>query len=219
MSDLINIRIGEIVTLVSARDPDLSANLKFEIDAANSSIDQNAFTPANTALLKADQYFSIEERTGVVRVISALDRETFQFVRLAVTVEDINPANTEIRQMAWRQFTINIQDINDNPPKFNKPAYSATVKENSALGSRVTRVHAKDADEHASLTYRVVDQRAVMTSAAPSGVSVSSIFFQVDQETGIIYVAGQLDYERVKSVNLTVRASDGNGSLEGNNEL
>ena len=218
MSDLINIRIGEIVTLVSARDPDLSANLKFEIDAANSSIDQNAFT-ANTALLKADQYFSIEERTGVVRVISALDRETFQFVRLAVTVEDTNPANTEIRQMAWRQFTINLQDINDNPPEFNKPAYSATVKENSALGSRVTRVHAKDADENASLTYRVVDQRAVMTSAAPSGVSVSSIFFQVDQETGIIFVAGQLDYERVKSVNLTVRASDGNGSQEGNNEL
>ena len=219
MSDLINIRIGEIVTLVSARDPDLSANLKFEIDAANSSIDQNAFAPTNTALLNADQYFSIEERTGVVRVISALDRETFQFVRLTVTVEDINPANTEIRQMAWRQFTITLQDINDNPPEFNKPAYSATVKENSALGSRVTRIHAKDADENASLTYRVVDQRAVMTSATPSDVSVSSTFFQVDQETGIIYVAGQLDYERVKSVNLTVRASDGNASQEGNNEL
>jgi hypothetical protein len=50
-------------------------------------------------------------------------------------------------------FTLNLQvivdvlDVNDNAPKFERPSYSAVVPENVASGWNVVKVAARDPDE------------------------------------------------------------------------
>lgn len=45
------------------------------------------------------------------------------------------------------QVNIGISDVNDNSPVFEKFGYTATVGENSDIGTFVVRVEAKDRDE------------------------------------------------------------------------
>lgn len=48
------------------------------------------------------------------------------------------PAQTTIQ--------INLEDVNDNPPRFPLVDFDATVKEHAPIGTSVARVEADDAD-------------------------------------------------------------------------
>lgn len=90
-----------------------------------------------------------------------------------------------------------MQDINDNPPEFTSKYYAASITEDSPIGSEVIRVLAtsKDTGLNAIVKYAFIggnEQRK----------------FQINNETGVIFVADILDYERVKDYFLTIQAVD-----------
>lgn len=55
-----------------------------------------------------------------------------------------------------------VLDINDNPPKFEKPTYNCKLSEEALRGQMVTLVHAKDPDL-GPLKYVIADGNSQQT--------------------------------------------------------
>ncbi|XP_016373038.1 desmoglein-2-like [Sinocyclocheilus rhinocerous] len=150
--------------------------------------------------------FILDERKGWVRITQPLDREERQNYTLIATAW--YPNNT----IAEDNIKINIvvEDQNDNPPVFIKPE-RISIYEGSPVGTFVTQVVAKDADEpntlHTKLAYSLIKQE-------PNN---GKLFFAVHKDNGTISVNNPtLDREEHRSFVLTVQAADMYGSPEGN---
>ena len=110
--------------------------------------------------------FKIDEHSGQINVIGPLDREYSEEFLIVVIVEDLNAENsggtnsdlngknTKSRQTASTPIKIIVDDINDNAPKFKKPFYSSTVRENADIGTVVTTIVSKDLDKNRTISYR-----------------------------------------------------------------
>ena len=86
--------------------------------------------------------FHLDSNTGYFTLTGALDRETRDVIRLTVTsVDGGSPQLT-----GTIAVTINVQDINDNPPTFPTSAILASVRENLPVGTKIRRITAQDAD-------------------------------------------------------------------------
>ena len=72
--------------------------------------------------------FGIDEVTGVITTLDALDRETEMEYNLVVTASD-GAGSTSTAQVE-----VVILDINDNAPMFKQPSYSAYIFEVGSLG-------------------------------------------------------------------------------------
>uniref|UniRef100_A0A671PA55 Desmoglein-1-beta-like n=1 Tax=Sinocyclocheilus anshuiensis TaxID=1608454 RepID=A0A671PA55_9TELE len=156
--------------------------------------------------------FILDEQKGWVRIIQPLDREERQNYTLIATAW--YPNNT----IAEDNIKINIvvEDQNDNPPVFINPVGEPCgrfvfVIAVSFLGTFVTQVVAKDADEpntlHTKIAYSLIKQE-------PNN---GKLFFAVHKDNGTISVNNPtLDREEHRSFVLTVQAADMYGSAEGN---
>ena len=84
----------------------------------------------------------------------------------------------------------------NRPPEFSSSAYGFTVTENASTGDAVGTVSATDPDATDTLTYSI-------TAGNADGK------FAIGESSGVISVAGELDYETASSHTLTAQASDG----------
>jgi hypothetical protein len=140
--------------------------------------------------------FQIDADNGVVTVAGALDYETATSHQITVvaTSSDGSPA-------ASQTFTIAVTNVNDNPtttPADSNPATN-TVAENAAIGTAVgITALATDGDAGATVTYSLSDDAGGL--------------FQIDADTGVVTVAGALDYETATSHQITVVATSSDGS-------
>lgn len=110
--------------------------------------------------------FKIDKNSGQINVIGPLDREYTEEFLIVVIVEDLNAENlggtngdlneinTKSRQIASTPIKIIVDDVNDNAPKFKKPFYSTTVRENADIGTVVTRIVSEDLDKNRTISYR-----------------------------------------------------------------
>ncbi|XP_036069779.1 protocadherin gamma-A5 isoform X20 [Oryzias melastigma] len=102
--------------------------------------------------------------------------------------------------------TVNIEvtvlDANDNKPYFSQSVYKASVPENTVKGTSIIKVLATDADSgsNALITYSVFNIKG----------SVSNVF-SIDENNGIIYVTGHIDYEKQTKYELRVEGKDRGG--------
>lgn len=91
---------------------------------------------------------------GTLMTLGGLDRETRDVYRLTVLAEY---SKGFASGAGIYQVTIYVDDVNDNPPTFNRHSYSGIISENSALGSDVYINHQMivndaDAGENANFT-------------------------------------------------------------------
>ncbi|XP_026118591.1 protocadherin Fat 4-like [Carassius auratus] len=96
--------------------------------------------------------------------------------------------------------TVDILDINDNPPIFQSKSYSATVSETTTVSSDVLRVRADDADvspENNRITY------SILVPPVPD-------VFEVRQD-GNIMLKQRLNYNNAQQYIFTVEARDKGG--------
>lgn len=87
---------------------------------------------------------------------------------------------------------IQVEDVNDNNPKFTKPFYRYSVPENSKTGSHIGTVTANDADKNKTVIYSM--------EATPN---IAKMIY-LDRESGDITVASKIDHETYSWLNLTV---------------
>ncbi|CAJ1058682.1 protocadherin gamma-A3-like [Xyrichtys novacula] len=105
-----------------------------------------------------------------------------------------------------RSGTVNINviviDANDNAPVFNQSVYKTTVIENAPKGTPIVTVNASDQDSGSNgmIKYSISKSKAGMAD-----------LFYIDQSTGKIYVAQEIDFEKDKKIEFRVEAKDQGG--------
>lgn len=127
-------------------------------------------------------------------VLNVLDREKApKGYELSLRASD---AGTPERY-AYRTVHVELADVNDNAPVFERELYEANVAETAPVNSPVIRLKVSDRDEgkNAQVSLEIV--------GGNEGAE-----FRINRRTGMLYTAVPLDAERRASYTLTVSAID-----------
>ncbi|XP_053180421.1 protocadherin beta-16-like [Scomber japonicus] len=100
-------------------------------------------------------------------------------------------------------LTLQISDVNDNAPVFERSSYEAYIVENNTPGLSIFTVKARDADwnQNARVSY-------ILEDSSVNGVPVSS-YVSVSADSGVIHAVRSFDYEQIKDFHFRVKAQDG----------
>ncbi|XP_030595511.1 protocadherin beta-16-like [Archocentrus centrarchus] len=193
VKDVVKLEIGESAPKGS----------RYRINAArDADIGQNA---VQNYILQRNNYFSLTVQTNSVGTKYSelildreLDREEQQDVAFLLTaVDGGNP-----QRSGTAVIKITILDANDNAPVFRQPIYEVTLPENSPIDTVVATVSAIDADEgvNGKVTYEF------------SGITdIAKELFSLNENTGEITVAKNVDYEEESKFELLIEGKDGYG--------
>ncbi|XP_054840756.1 protocadherin beta-16-like [Eublepharis macularius] len=127
-----------------------------------------------------------------------LDREKASEYSITITATDQGSP----RLTSTRIINVQISDINDNAPVFERSTYEMQIRENNIPGLLIGLVHADDVDreKNAKVMYSLLPGKVI-------GQPVSS-YVSINSETGNLYAIRSLDYEQIKDFPVTVRAVD-----------
>ncbi|KAK3521189.1 hypothetical protein QTP70_000506 [Hemibagrus guttatus] len=130
---------------------------------------------------------------------AALDRERVEQYNITITASDSGSPVLSSSKI----LTIKISDVNDNPPKFLKNAYTTHVIENNSPGLSIFKLsaHDDDSNQNARISY-------FLEETAVGGASVSS-YISINTDSGEVYAVRSFDYEQMKNVKVCIRAQDG----------
>jgi len=142
------------------------------------------------SVVESNLPFGINQDSGDLYLTRKLDREVVNRYVFHVKAEDKGKPPLSNRA----RVTVNVGDINDNPPKFSKPVYYESVEENARFGTTILRVTATDPDLGQSNIMYTFDQ--------------NSRCFRISGNTGVITLSCRLDYGKTKFYSLTVKARD-----------
>ncbi|VEN50001.1 unnamed protein product, partial [Callosobruchus maculatus] len=137
--------------------------------------------------------FSLGPVDGLLKVVGKIDRETTSNYTLVVHAKD----RGDPPRMTQAKIFVKVLDENDNSPVFDPKQYSASISENASIGASVLQVSATDTDDESNgrVRYSIV-----------SGDSNRD--FNIIEDTGVIRVAKNLNYERKSRYTLMVKAED-----------
>ncbi|XP_054453016.1 protocadherin alpha-8-like isoform X4 [Anoplopoma fimbria] len=153
--------------------------------------------------LSQNEHFTLDIQNGGEPTVSAdmvlqkaLDHEKQPVIKLTLTALD----GGKPPKSGTLHITVNVQDVNDNVPIFDRTLYKATVLENTPYGATVISVHAQDLDEglNGEILYSFLNH--------DSDNDVDK--FAINQITGEITVKGELDHEKSNAVEIRVQAKD-----------
>jgi len=125
-----------------------------------------------------------------------LDREEVDSYSIVlVAVDGGNPAKS-----GSINIHVRITDVDDNSPMFERSVYRIDVPEDIQTGSRITTIHAVDADLGANgeVVYSIIRNIDDNFDQLP---------FQINSTSGVIYTSGPLDYESRSEYSLRIRAT------------
>ncbi len=130
---------------------------------------------------------------------SDLDRERESEYNISVTCADEGVPSLS----SSVTLSLQISDVNDNAPVFDKSSYEASVQENNTPGLSIFTVRARDADfnQNARVSY-------ILEDSSVNGVPVSSLV-SVSADSGVIHAVRSFDYEQIKDFQFRVKAQDG----------
>ncbi|XP_034399744.1 protocadherin beta-16-like [Cyclopterus lumpus] len=173
-----------VVAMMNVQDPDSNENGK-----VHCFINEN--TPL-TIMSASNNFYSLV--TG-----SELDRETASEYNITVTCSDEGVPSLS----SSVTLTLQISDVNDNAPVFERSSYEAYIVENNTPGPSIFTVKARDADwnQNARVSY-------ILEDSSVNGVPVSS-YVSVSADSGVIHAVRSFDYEQIKDFHFRVKAQDG----------
>lgn len=179
--------------LESARDADVGIN----------SLRSYLLSPNDCFILRVETK-SDGTKLPVLVLNKPLDREKHNAFRLNLTAVD----GGKPEKTGTALLIVNILDINDNAPEFDKPLKRITLLENSPVGTLVTSLTASDSDH--GLNGEIYYSFDKYTSSHILQV------FSVDPDSGEIRVTGVVDHEHAHMYDFTVQARDrGSPAMEG----
>ncbi|XP_068570892.1 protocadherin gamma-A11-like isoform X30 [Cebidichthys violaceus] len=173
-----------VVTMINIQDPDSGENGKVQCF-----INENIpFVLKSTS----NHFYSLVTD-------SDLDRETASEYNITVTCSDEGVPSLS----SSVTLTLQISDVNDNAPVFERSSYEAYIVENNTPGLSIFTVKARDADwnQNARVSY-------ILEDSSVNGVPVSS-YVSVSADSGVIHAVRSFDYEQIKDFHFRVKAQDG----------
>ncbi|XP_061581335.1 protocadherin gamma-A5-like isoform X31 [Cololabis saira] len=173
-----------VVTMINIQDPDSGSNGKVQC-----SINDNI--PFMLKLTSSNFYSLVTD--------NELDRERAYEYNITVTCSDEGVPSLS----SSVTLTLQISDVNDNAPVFEKGSYEADIVENNTPGVSIFSTKAIDADwsQNARVCY-------ILEDSSVNGVPVSS-YVSVNADSGVIHAVRSFDYEQIKDFQFRVKAQDG----------
>ncbi|XP_038131625.1 protocadherin gamma-A5-like isoform X40 [Cyprinodon tularosa] len=128
-----------------------------------------------------------------------LDRERTSEYNITVTCSDEGVPSLSSSVI----LTLQISDVNDNAPVFQKSSYEAFIVENNSPGLSVFTIRATDADwnQNSRVSY-------ILEDSSVNGAPVSS-YVSVSADSGVIHAVRSFDFEQIKDLHFCVIAQDG----------
>ncbi|XP_072515575.1 protocadherin gamma-A2-like isoform X42 [Salminus brasiliensis] len=173
-----------VVAMLKVHDPDSSANGHVHCSISEN-IPFSIISPSNNIFnLRTEQ---------------ELDRERDSEYNITVMCSDngVPPLSNS------NSLHLQISDVNDNAPVFERSSYEVFVVENNKPGRSIFTVKASDADsnQNARVSY-------ILEDSTINGVAVSS-YVSVSADSGVINAVRSFDYEQLKVFYFRVKAQDG----------
>ncbi|XP_069390113.1 protocadherin Fat 3a isoform X5 [Paralichthys olivaceus] len=138
--------------------------------------------------------FDIGFDTGIISVIHCLDYESAASYHLTIRATDyLTGARAEV------DVDVSVQDVNDNPPIFQKMSYRVVLPETAMIGTPALQVIATDKDSQ---------KNNVVRYQIFSDAHNSTDYFHIDSSSGLILTARMLDHELLQKYDFIVRATD-----------
>ncbi|XP_038055589.1 protocadherin Fat 1-like isoform X3 [Patiria miniata] len=173
------VSVGSTVARVRATDID---------SPANSRIEYRIVTEGEVA-----SFFHLDPDSGLILTSQVLDYERYPRHDFIVVATDsgVPMLSSEAR------ITVEVLDMNDNPPAFSHQRYECTVSELAGRGEFVTAVTATDPDisDTGKLTYSIVSGNDKMA-------------FAIDSKTGVISLSNTHEPSLASHYTLNVSVSD-----------
>uniref|UniRef100_A0A1A9WW10 Cadherin domain-containing protein n=1 Tax=Glossina brevipalpis TaxID=37001 RepID=A0A1A9WW10_9MUSC len=120
-----------------------------------------------------ENFFSIDENSGNIRVNNKLDCEIKNLVLLNIKAI----AGQQTQRESHTQAFITIEDINDNSPEFVMNTVHFSLPENAPLGKPLYAVNAydKDSGKNGEITYKLtMFSSTMLNNVTMSGLAISS---------------------------------------------
>ncbi|KAG9490977.1 hypothetical protein GDO78_006359, partial [Eleutherodactylus coqui] len=176
---------GTAVALIQVHDPDSGENGEVQ------------------CIIKGDLPFElISSGSNFYKILTknSLDREKVSSYNITIQATDKGTPEMSSRKV----IQLEISDVNDNAPVFEKLDYTAFLPENNLPGATVFRIKAKDLDseDNAKIAY---------STMSGSTEDPLSSYISINTVTGVIYAQRSFDYEKHKEFNIQIIARD-NGS-------
>ncbi|XP_074530803.1 protocadherin beta-15-like [Halichoeres trimaculatus] len=135
--------------------------------------------------------FSIDAKTGELRVTGAIDYEEGTSHEMRVQAKD------GLGLTSYAQVIIDVTDVNDNAPVISIKSLTNPIPENVSPGTEVGIINVQDRDSEANRQVRCSIQQNVPFKLVPS---IKNYYSLVS--------TGQLDREVVSDYNITISATD-----------
>ncbi|XP_034453223.1 protocadherin beta-16-like isoform X16 [Hippoglossus hippoglossus] len=173
-----NSPLDTLVTTISATDADdgLNSEVTYAFDHVS---DENS------------NVFSLNPKTGEVRVAGAIDYEKVSSYEMQISAKD------GLGLVSYVTLIIEVNDINDNSPVISLKSLTNPIPENASPGSEVGIVNVQDRDSENNRQVRCSIQQNVPFKLVPSIKNYYSLV-----------TTGQLDRELVSDYNITITATD-----------
>ncbi|XP_075712349.1 protocadherin gamma-B5-like isoform X12 [Rhinoderma darwinii] len=155
-------------------------------------------------IIEGDLPFELISSTGNFYKIvtkSSLDREKIPSYNITIQASDKGSPEMTSRKV----IRLDVSDVNDNAPVFDKLVHTAFIPENNLPGSSIFSIQARDMDseDNAKIIY------SIMTGSNEE--DPLSSYISMNPVTGVIYAQRSFDYEKHKEFNIQIIARD-NGS-------
>ncbi|KAF5281948.1 hypothetical protein FQA39_LY00472 [Lamprigera yunnana] len=181
-----NVEIGTPIYAANARDKDAGVNGVVRYKLSNNALKSGLF--------------AVDPKLGYLTIVRNLDYETVQRHNLVITATDtgVPPLSANLTVL------VEVQDVNDNPPVFERTEYSIKVLESLPVNSQILQVTAVDLDtgNNARLTYRLMPENS------SANAITSSEIFGMFPNSGWIYLHRNLDREQEEHHHFNVIATD-----------
>ena len=172
---------GAVFTRVDARNPNMKANSEYVV---------------TYKLINSERIFAINKDGGIYTVTDLdANKLSSPFNNMITVIATDNAGN-----VATTHVVVNIYRTN-TPPLFERDEYVVNVTENTAVGTALTVILAKDSDvdyDWGKITYELMLHGGAFT---------------VDSVTGVLSVVAPLDYEDVNTIESILTARDAGGQF------
>ncbi|XP_037085943.1 neural-cadherin-like isoform X3 [Pollicipes pollicipes] len=139
--------------------------------------------------------FTVDDDTGKIYTNKVFDREGDDGKFVSVTVKAMDKGKPSLEGVC--SFTVEILDVNDNPPLFDRQKYVENVKQDTHIGFNILRVSASDED---------ADNNGVIVYNLTAPYNPSDLeYFSIQPDSGWITLQKPLDRSQHR---LRVTATD-----------
>ncbi|KAM4038350.1 protocadherin gamma-B1-like [Anomaloglossus baeobatrachus] len=174
---------GSVVALIKVHDPDSGENGEVQ------------------CIITGDLPFELLSSAGnFFKLVTkrSLDREKISSYNITILAFDKGSPEMTSRKV----IRLDVSDVNDNAPVFEKFSYTAFIPENNLPGASIFTIQGKDIDseDNAKITYTLKSQN--------DKEELLSSYISINPVTGVIYAQKSFDFEKNKEFNIQIIARD-----------